>query len=197
MGVLSQEQFEAIREEVFHETQLIYERAGFKAQRIAKELATIAFSDIKNYLTVNDDGSLTITPLDTIKPCKSHAIKKIRETTTTVKSNDGDRISTTSKIEFELYDKLRAMEMGVEYAGLKPATKTELTGKGGGPIPVTNFPPTAASLDDWQRQMEAAESARIGRESASDVPEPGEIASPSQTSRVKIEKKPVKKAKKR
>lgn len=139
MGTLSRDQSEAIRREVFNETQIAYERAGFKARKIAKELAVIAFSDIKNYLSVNDDGTLKINTLDTLKKNQSHAIKKIRERSVSVVSAKGEAISTTSTVEFELYDKLKAIEMGAEYAGLKPAAHVKVGGDPNNPIRMTNL----------------------------------------------------------
>ncbi|MCE5336806.1 MAG: hypothetical protein LLG06_19690 [Desulfobacteraceae bacterium] len=57
---------------------------------------------------------------------------------------------------------------------LYPAKQVKLSGPGpGGSIPITNFPPTAKSIDEWQQQMEEAERKRMERQSAAPAPSEG------------------------
>jgi hypothetical protein len=103
-------------------------------EKLAKELALIAFSDIQNYMTVAEGGEVQAIPLDSIKGKKSRAIKRIKEKTTIAESKDGETIYKNSQIEYELYDKPTALWRLIELRGDKPAEKQEISGLNGGPI---------------------------------------------------------------
>lgn len=110
--------------DVLAATQRSYERAGFTADKIAKEIAKIAFSDLADYYDVAADGSMQLRPQAQIKK-KSHALKKIREKTTITESNDGQKINKISTIEIELWDKLGALNMALDVVGHRRPTKLE------------------------------------------------------------------------
>ena len=112
------------------ETRRQFERSGFTEKAIADELALIAFSDLKDYVTVDEGGAMQVLPLKTLKNKKSHVIKKIKETSTIGESKDGAVIFKNSKVEFELYDKLEALGMAVDVIGIKKPAKIDVNHSG-------------------------------------------------------------------
>ena len=80
------------------------EKAGMDADATIREIALIASSDLSDYVRVDPNGAVTVTPLNELKPGKSKAIRKVR-----VK---GDTI------EIELYDKIKSLELLSRHLGL-------------------------------------------------------------------------------
>jgi hypothetical protein len=130
MGLLTPEQNEKINKQIICETRRQFEKAGFTVPKIAKELALIGFSDISDYLTVNEGGAIEIIPFKDLKKLKSKAIKKIREKTVITESKDGEVISKISTVEFELHDKLQSLGMAVDVIGIKKPVKHDVNLKG-------------------------------------------------------------------
>ena len=125
---LQDEKTKEISQEVICDTKRQFERAGHRVPKIARELARIGYSDIADYITVDEGGALQVLPLDTLKKHKSRAIKKIREKTIITESKSGDELYKTSTIEFELYDKLSALNLVVEIIGIKKPLRVEHSG---------------------------------------------------------------------
>lgn len=109
-----------------------FDKEKATAKNIAKEFTSIAFSDIKDYLTIAEGGEIQAISLDKIKGCKSKAIKKVKEKTNIVEK--GEVIFKTSQVEYELYDKMEALKFIVKLRGEEPADKHEHTGKDGSPL---------------------------------------------------------------
>lgn len=78
--------------------------------------------------------------------------------------SDGDTVIEWDEIDWTVRQKAR-MDLH-KLRGDYPAKPVELTGKNGGPIVTawTNYPPTPQSIDDWQKQVEEAERARMTRQ---------------------------------
>jgi phage terminase small subunit len=92
-------------------------------QRIALELANIAFSDMADYATVEPGGSITLKPFEDMQPGATKVIKKLKEKRRVLsgsKPDEEDNGSTIidSQIEFELHDKLGALEKAGKYRGM-------------------------------------------------------------------------------
>lgn len=113
-------------DEVINLRQQALENAGLTFDRIARELRAIALSDIADYVTVDEGGALQAIPLEDITKRKRAAIRKIKEKTNISKSKDGETIFKTSTIEYELYDKLGAIEKVLKLRNDYPAEKLEL-----------------------------------------------------------------------
>lgn len=145
MKKLTTEQNENIEKEVVCETRRRFEAAGFKVPKIARELALVAFSDIQDYVTVNEGGELQVLPLESLKKNKSRVIKKIREKTKITKSEDGQKLFKNSSVEFELYDKLDALKMAVEIIGIKKPAKVDVNHDGNIEILITNYAGASSS----------------------------------------------------
>lgn len=106
-----------IQQEVFAATQEAYEKAGFTSKKIARELALIAFADMKDFVQVDEQGSVKPISFNELKK-KSRCIKKIREKRRILNSNDDDTILDDT-FEFELYSKLEALSIAIDILGIK------------------------------------------------------------------------------
>lgn len=108
-----------------------FARWNITLDKLIQEYATIAFSDIKNYVQVDEGGSLQAIPLENIKPKKAtKAVKKIKETTRITEKDDGSILFKESKIEYELYDKLNALDKLIELGDFEPAQRQETMHRG-------------------------------------------------------------------
>ena len=129
------------------------DKAGLTFSRLIRELKPIALSDIADYVTVSEDGSLQANSTDSIKKSKRPAIKAIKEHTRITESANGEKIWKDSRIEYVLHDKLSAITTLLKLRGDFPAEKQEITGPNGGPIEYTR-------LDRANRIAAIAEEAR-------------------------------------
>lgn len=111
--------------EIADERKAALEKAGAKFPRLIRELVSIAFADIADYVDVSEDGSLIAVPTASIKPAKRKAIKKIKEHTRITESADGEKIWKDSRIEYELHDKLSAITTLLKLRNDFPAEKIE------------------------------------------------------------------------
>ncbi len=106
------------------------ERAGATFEKIAAELCAIGFSNIRDYLQVDKDGSVTLIGLDQVEPVSAlKAIKSIKQTRKDYTYKDEP--VTETKTEFTLWDKQDALWRLVELRGDKPAEKQEIKHKFG------------------------------------------------------------------
>jgi hypothetical protein len=123
------------------------EVAGARFNKIAHELCTIAFSDIRDYIKIADGGEIQAIPLDQMVRRKSRAIKKIKEHTQIKESADGSAIFKDSRVEYELYDKLDALKYLCKLRGDEPATQ-HLVGGNGKPIEHNHSIEAGAAVQD-------------------------------------------------
>jgi hypothetical protein len=115
-----------IVKEVLSSTQEAFKKAGFTAETIAEELALIAFSDMADYVSIDDGGALQAIPFEEMKKGKSRVVKKVREKTTITENKDGSHIFKNSQVEYELHDKLGAIRDVIGVLGLKAPEKLEI-----------------------------------------------------------------------
>ena len=120
-----------IQQEVFPHTQAAYKKAGFTSKKIARELALIAFSDMKDFVQVDEQGSVKPIAIDSLKS-KSRCIKKIREKRRILNGKDDDTILDDT-FEFELYSKLDALSMVVDILGHKAPKQVQFPDEDGKP----------------------------------------------------------------
>jgi hypothetical protein len=104
--------------EVKADTVRSFTRHKFTPEKISKELSLLAFSDMKDFIEVDTDGSVKAISFDRLKGGRTRVIKKIRERRRILSKADGDTV-LESTFEFELYDKLGALELGAEIVGVK------------------------------------------------------------------------------
>lgn len=84
-------------------------RTDITADKTLNELALLGFSDIKNYVDVNAAGLVKVKDLSTLPPELSRAIKKVKQKTSIRFDDQGGKIQD-AHLEFELYDKLLALD---------------------------------------------------------------------------------------
>lgn len=85
---------------------------------IVDELAAIGFSDIADFLTVQDDGSVRLKPFSEMPAGATRCIKVVKERRRTSRGADGEETIIDSQIEYTLLDKLKALETLAKIAGL-------------------------------------------------------------------------------
>lgn len=102
------------------------DKAGLTFSRLIRELKPIALSDIADYVTVSEDGSLQANPTKKIKKSKRPAIKAIKEHTRIAESAKGDIVWKDSRIEYVLHDKLSAITTLLKLRGDFPSEKVDV-----------------------------------------------------------------------
>ena len=73
--------------------------------------------------------------------------------------DDGDTLIAINVADPEVQRK--ALDMAYKVKGEYAAEKRELGGFGGGPIPLTSFPPEPKSIEEWEEMRKKAELKRI------------------------------------
>ncbi len=97
--------------------------AGATPKKIAIHFSSIAFSDIANYVHIDEGGAIHAIPLKQISKQKRFAIKKVKNHATIKETKEGDQVWKDSRIEYELYDKLEALKYISKVMGLEPAER--------------------------------------------------------------------------
>jgi phage terminase small subunit len=125
-----------------------------REDKVIRELALLAFSDVMHYV-IDDDGNVTTTA-DAPKGA-TRAISSIKR----VVRSDKDGGVTTS-VELKLWDKPGPLKLAGRHIGIFP-DRVEHVGKDGGPIRIENQIPRTS--EDERREIEALEAkarARMG-----------------------------------
>ena len=92
-----------IAEAVARSRQEVAKRAGITQERLFKEMAGIAFSDIRELLRVESDGTLVFRKTDDIPASAWAAIKEV----TAFRLPDGGGMG----VKFQLWDKVKALAL--------------------------------------------------------------------------------------
>ena len=90
------------------------ERTKIKADDVVLELTKVAFSNIQDFITVDEDGDVFIHNFDAIEREKLAAIESIKVSST--KNKDDSREYTTT--QFKLHSKLNALEQLGKHLGI-------------------------------------------------------------------------------
>lgn len=112
-----------IREAIDTELEKQKARITFTADQVLEELARVGFSDMQDFIKIDEGGAIYAIRLDSLAEGKSRIIKKVKEkrvirTTKGTESNpDGDQI-LDSTYEFELCDKVKSLELLARHLGL-------------------------------------------------------------------------------
>ena len=92
--------------------QELSDKFEIKQDRVLRELAFLAFSDIRHYRMNDTTGEIEVDPDEDINPAVSRAISSIEYTTVT----EGDRVTRKAKIK--LWDKNNALTLLMKYLGM-------------------------------------------------------------------------------
>ena len=99
----------------------VTERTEIDATKVIKELAKLAFSNIEDYLTVDEDGETRLKNFDDIERNVLAAVESIKISTT--KNKDDSREYTTT--QFKLCSKLNALEQLGKHLGIYDKDNTQ------------------------------------------------------------------------
>lgn len=91
-----------------------------------KELAIMFFSDIKDYIEINDDtGAIRARSFEKMPELSSRAIQSIQEDRIIKESANGEQTTVHDIYKFKLHDKLKAGEMIGKHFGYLPLNSGE------------------------------------------------------------------------
>jgi len=116
-------------------------RYELTADRVLSELAKIVYSNMEDYVAMNEDGDLTL-KLDTATRDQMAVVSEIKVEEVT--EGRGEDKRTVRKTTFKLHDKLSAIDKAMKRLGLFAPDKLELSGVNGGPIQTDNTNRTGA-----------------------------------------------------
>ncbi|KKL75091.1 hypothetical protein LCGC14_2058350 [marine sediment metagenome] len=112
------------------------ERTRVTQDRVVRELALIGFSDLKNYISIDElTGVITAKGFDAMPPEESRALKSIKEDRAIKESPDGKDVTVYDKVSFTMHDKIRALEILAKHLGML-VERHEVTGEDGGPVQI-------------------------------------------------------------
>ena len=122
-------------------------RAEITAGAVLRELALLAFADMGQYNTIDEDGNVRM-DFRQMGPDGMRAVKKIKQEVQFV--GDANEKMPILKTEFELYDKQAALDKLMRYMGLY-AKDNERKVEHSGEVNVkgVDAPPAATSIDEW------------------------------------------------
>lgn len=123
-----------IAAEIARRRQLYLDKLDVTPERVINEIAHIAFSQMPDIIRINALGEAYF-DLENLSPTMKRSIKSITMDTVMVKGPRGKQPTEVRKTKVELYDKLGALTTLAKYFGLL-RDKVEVSGPGGGPIPV-------------------------------------------------------------
>jgi phage terminase small subunit len=94
-------------------------RVEITAERVLKELAICAFSDLANHLAINPDtGAIMARGFKDMPGESRRALKSIKEDRVIKEDADGTKVTVYDKVRFELHDKLKALELLGRHLGM-------------------------------------------------------------------------------
>lgn len=112
------------------------ERTRVTQDKVVKELALIGFSDLQNYITIDENtGAIIAKGFDMMPPEESRALQSIKEDRVIKEDAKGDKITVYDKVSFKMHDKIRALEILAKHLGML-VERHEVTGEDGGPVKI-------------------------------------------------------------
>lgn len=105
-------------------------RCEITADRVLKELAVLAFSDIKNYIVIDEDtGAIRARGFDEMPEDASRALMSVTEDRTIKEdAKDNSKVIVYDKVNFRMHDKPKALDMVARHLGMFK-DKLELSGQ--------------------------------------------------------------------
>lgn len=133
------------------------DRLEISADRILREVAKIAFSNIGDYVRITAEGE----PYVDLSDVNSDQLAAVAEVTVEdFKDGRGDEARDVKRVKFKLHDKLNGLDKLMRYRGLYAPEKLEVTGKGGAPIKTVNVNvemTAAEAAEVYARELEGNE----------------------------------------
>lgn len=105
------------------------ERLEITADKWLRELAIIGFSDIANYIDIDQDtGSIRAKSFDEMPKETSRALETIKEDRMIREDSKGEDSIINSKVTFKMHGKLEALKMIGQHLGFLKDPKIEIPG---------------------------------------------------------------------
>jgi phage terminase small subunit len=102
-------------------------RLEITADRVLQEIAILAFSDLKDYIEINDDtGAVRAKGFDQMPLNASRALESITENRTVREDAKGEDSIINEKVTFKLHSKTAALESLCKHLGLFEKDKAPL-----------------------------------------------------------------------
>lgn len=111
-------------------------RTEVTADRVINEIALLAFSDLRHYTEIGEDGEIQIKRWEEMPEHLSRAVETISEDRIIRENPDGTQIIVHDKVKYKLHSKPRALELLFKHLGLgaEERFKFALEGADGQPI---------------------------------------------------------------
>lgn len=94
------------------------ERLRMEIAEIRSENENSARLDMADYIKVAESGEIQVIPFDQLPEGASKYIKKIKEHRTIKKDTESEGETIISRIEFELHDKMKALDNLAQFEGM-------------------------------------------------------------------------------
>ena len=95
------------------------ERTEVTQDMVIKELAIVGFSDLADYIRINEDtGAIIAKSFEEMPEGKSRALQSIKEDRVIKEDAKGEQVTVYDKINFRLHDKLKALELIGKHLGM-------------------------------------------------------------------------------
>ena len=112
------------------------ERTKVTQDRVVKELALLGFSDLKDYITIDNlTGAIQAKGFEEMPGETSRALQSIKEDRVIKEDADGSKTTVYDKVSFKTHDKIRALEILARHLGML-VERHEVTGEDGGPVKI-------------------------------------------------------------
>jgi phage terminase small subunit len=131
------------------------ERTEITADRVLREIALVAFSDIGEVIRVDADGKVYIRELESLPVSARRSIAEVTQTTTE-RTEHGEKSATIEKIQLgvKFHSKVAGLKLLADHLGLSAAKKHEHTGKDGEAIPVRVTVTPEQALAELREELE-------------------------------------------
>jgi phage terminase small subunit len=95
------------------------EETDITAEMVLRDIALIAFSDIRDYVEIQGDGSVRAKTWDEMPEGASRAVKEVKEIRRIMgRGEDGKEIVFECRLGYKLHDKLKALELLGNHLGM-------------------------------------------------------------------------------
>lgn len=96
----------------------ITKKTQIDAAKVVTELGKVAFTNIKDYINIDEEGKLRFIPFDQIDDEKLAAIESFKVRVNVTRNRKDDKEYTTTTTEFKLHSKLNALEQLGKHFGI-------------------------------------------------------------------------------
>jgi len=107
-----------LKVEIWTEIDKVSARIDVEVDDIVRELNILAFSDLADFVDIDEGGGVTMKPIDEIPEISRRCIESIQEDRVIRENPDGTKITVHDKIKYKLHSKTKALEMLAKYKAM-------------------------------------------------------------------------------